>query len=284
MNKSAFLERLKTVFLVFLGAFLGTGLVTLVQANHDVNAIHACYSQPGSQSQSQNMQGQGNTGSVRIVSSQQDCSNGETHITWNIMGPQGLEGPQGLQGLPGPQGTDGSDGLSCWDTNANGIFDIAEDLNFDSIASALDCQGSQGEQGLPGLAASVQRFQQGGLGFDPVTPLGVWVDVPGASITGDFSAGQWKATYTGIMVMSGANGTGYVRIEVRPQSGTPFTFGDISLFRFQSVFPQSEVGTEMFMVQGLFNLPGGQVTIAPQVHINNPDWAIAGGSVLIVEQ
>jgi hypothetical protein len=311
VNKLAFLERLKTVFLVFLGAVLGTGLVTLVRANHDGNTIHACYSQPGSNSQSQNMQGQGNTGSVRIVSSQQDCSNGETHITWNITGPQGLPGlqgppgpqgvpglqgppgPQGLpgldgspgsQGLPGLDGTDGNDGLSCWDTNANGVFDTAEDLNFDSIASALDCQGPQGEQGLPGLAASIQRFQQIGLGMEPFVPLFAWADVPGAAMTGNFSAGQWKATYTGIIAMSGSNGTAYVRIEVRPENQTPFTFGDITLFRFQSVFPQSESGTEMFIVQGLFDLPGGQVTIVPQVYTGDPEWGLAGGSVLIVEK
>lgn len=82
-------------FLV-IGVLLTTvliGGVTWGFASHDTNTIHACVAQSGSQNQSQNMQGQGNAGSVRIVDSETDCRNGETHLTWNIIGPPGPPGP-----------------------------------------------------------------------------------------------------------------------------------------------------------------------------------------------
>jgi hypothetical protein len=63
-------------------------------------------------------------------------------------GPPGSQGPQGPQGLPGdigpqgPRGNDGTDGLSCWDSNGNGVKDADEDLNQDGSWDAADCQGS----------------------------------------------------------------------------------------------------------------------------------------------
>lgn len=43
------------------------------------------------------------------------------------------------------------EGLSCWDTNGNGIFDVAtEDHNGNGFADAGDCQGIQGIQGPVG--------------------------------------------------------------------------------------------------------------------------------------
>lgn len=103
---------MRLVLIVF-GVLLGAGMVTLVVANHDANTIHACVSQAGSPSQAQNMQGQGNVGSVRIVNSPADCGNQETPVEWNIVGPQGPPGPtgpQGPQGIQGPQGLPGEPG------------------------------------------------------------------------------------------------------------------------------------------------------------------------------
>ncbi len=54
-------------------------------------------------------------------------------------GPQGLQGIQGDTGPQGPQGVTGVDGLSCWDLNGDGIFDLEEDINTDGQANTADC-------------------------------------------------------------------------------------------------------------------------------------------------
>ena len=41
-------------------------------------------------------------------------------------------------------------GLNCWDVNGNGIQDPSEDINFDGVWDALDCQGAQGIAGPAG--------------------------------------------------------------------------------------------------------------------------------------
>lgn len=43
---------------------------------------------------------------------------------------------------PGPRGENGSNGLSCWDTNGNGIRDDAEDINSDGSWDSADCAGT----------------------------------------------------------------------------------------------------------------------------------------------
>lgn len=45
-------------------------------------------------------------------------------------------------GAPGVDGIAGTDGVPCWDLNANGEGDAAEDLNKDSIVDSADCNGS----------------------------------------------------------------------------------------------------------------------------------------------
>lgn len=44
----------------------------------------------------------------------------------------------------------GVDGISCWDTNANGECDGAEDVDGSGSCDAKDCAGPAGEPGLPG--------------------------------------------------------------------------------------------------------------------------------------
>ncbi len=52
-------------------------------------------------------------------------------------GPAGPEGPQGIPGIPGEPG---ADGIQCWDANANGVDDPAEDTNGDGAFNAEDCR------------------------------------------------------------------------------------------------------------------------------------------------
>ena len=68
-------------------------------------------------------------------------------------GPQGPQGPQGIQGDPGIAG---ADGVACWDLDASGACEAAEDINGDGACNSLDCKGADGAvgpagpQGLPG--------------------------------------------------------------------------------------------------------------------------------------
>lgn len=53
---------------------------------------------------------QKSSGAVRIVNSASSCTNNETVVTWNQVGPQGPAGPQGTQGIQGVQGPAGPTG------------------------------------------------------------------------------------------------------------------------------------------------------------------------------
>lgn len=81
----------------------------------------------------------------------------------NEVGPKGPQGPQGPGG--GPQGPAGQRGISCWDTNGNGINDSSEDVNGDGVVNGSDCQGPQGP-----TAASGPQGPQGPAG--PLGPIG----------------------------------------------------------------------------------------------------------------
>jgi hypothetical protein len=65
------------------------------------------------------------------------------------VGPEGPQGPVGPQGAPGPKGDQGEPGLSCWDTNGNGICDLEEeDINGDGVCDTKDCQGAGGSSDI----------------------------------------------------------------------------------------------------------------------------------------
>jgi len=72
-------------------------------------------------------------------------------------GEKGMQGEQGIPGVDGINGTDGADGINCWDLNGNGVPDITidetnEDINLDGVVDALDCQGTDGQNGVDGNA------------------------------------------------------------------------------------------------------------------------------------
>ena len=86
-----------------------------------------------------------------------------------LQGVQGATGYQGVQGATGPQGPSGADGISCWDTNGNGIWEGTEDTNGDGVFDPLDCQGVIGQTGPQG-ATGIQGAQgvQGPAGVDGI--------------------------------------------------------------------------------------------------------------------
>lgn len=78
----------------------------------------------------------------------QQGSTGQTGATGpaGSTGSQGPVGPAGENGAPGADGAVGSagrDGLSCWDSNADGVPQLSEDINGDGIFNTLDCVASQ---------------------------------------------------------------------------------------------------------------------------------------------
>jgi hypothetical protein len=66
----------------------------------------------------------------------------------------------------GEDGAPGLSGISCWDTNGDGINDAEEDINQDGEFNALDCQGLNGQDGEDGMDGS------DGEGFDEMSQFG----------------------------------------------------------------------------------------------------------------
>src|SRR5205823_7641512 len=94
------MKRLKnnrlTMICLFL-CFCAAALVVFVRVYaQSSNTIQGCYDNK--------------SGALRKVASPNDCSQKETPISWNIVGPQGPQGIQGPQGVPGPQGPAGPQG------------------------------------------------------------------------------------------------------------------------------------------------------------------------------
>jgi hypothetical protein len=61
-----------------------------------------------------------------------------------------LSVPYALHAKTASSGVPGADGIDCWDTNANGIDDLNEDINGDLAFNALDCKGNAGLTGPTG--------------------------------------------------------------------------------------------------------------------------------------
>ena len=98
-------------------------------------------------------------------------------------GPAGAAGPAGVQGATGPGG-----GLNCWDLNANGAGDPAEDINGDGAWNALDCQGVAGPTGI--LGNDGPTGPAGGVGpAGPVGPAGTQGPTGPRGIQGPTGAG-----------------------------------------------------------------------------------------------
>jgi hypothetical protein len=61
------------------------------------------------------------------------------------LGANGPTGPAGSDGTAGQNGASGANGAACWDTNANGLCDLAtEDSNSDGVCTIADCRGAPG--------------------------------------------------------------------------------------------------------------------------------------------
>ena len=60
-------------------------------------------------------------------------------LAFSVAGCEGDDGRDGADGADGIAGTPGADGVNCWDLDANGVGDPAEDLNGDGTVDVEDC-------------------------------------------------------------------------------------------------------------------------------------------------
>ncbi len=98
---------------------------------------------------------QKNNGQTRIVSSASDCRSSEVAVSWNVVGPQGLEGPAGPVGPAGPKGDDGAMGPqglpgSKGDKGDPGATGPQGPIGLTGPEGPQGEPGPQGEQGLKG--------------------------------------------------------------------------------------------------------------------------------------
>jgi hypothetical protein len=119
-----------------LAFLLGTVALQSVQSQSSV--IYGCY--------------QSNNGQLRIVAGPNVCSQNETAISWNVVGPVGPQGPQGLQGSIGPIGPQGVQGLmgTTGATGAQGPQGTTGATGAAGTTGPQGIQGVEGEQGAIG--------------------------------------------------------------------------------------------------------------------------------------
>jgi hypothetical protein len=80
-----------------------------------------------------------------------------------------LSVPYALYSKSSGGGTAGTDGVNCWDTNANGVNDAAEDINGDTFFNGLDCKGDSGVAGPAGTSGLGIQWL-GTFASPPTTP------------------------------------------------------------------------------------------------------------------
>lgn len=75
-------EKKHIVYFLSFALLFSTTVALWVTAQTTNQVIHACVAEANSNDRAQNVQGQANTGSVRIVGSEADCKNGEYYLSW----------------------------------------------------------------------------------------------------------------------------------------------------------------------------------------------------------
>lgn len=120
----------------------------------------------------------------------------------------------------GEDGAPGLSGISCWDTNGDGINDADEDINQDGEFNALDCQGLNGQNGQAG---------ENGEGFDELTQFGsITVNLSGTRPDGEAFEDSAVFKFAGLDGGFFDDGGNTMLIEEGPDF-TAYSFG---IFRF----------------------------------------------------
>ncbi len=126
-------RRLATIAIVAVLAF-SAGSVFVAYGNTPGKTYYGCI--------------KANGGTLYNVNTSADlaCKNGDTPVSWNEDGPQGLQGPAGLQGEQGPQGEQGIPGP----VGADGAAGPMGPQGEPGQAGPQGPQGIPGPQGMPG--------------------------------------------------------------------------------------------------------------------------------------
>lgn len=128
--------------------------VTNVLAQDDTTVFYACVNN--------------NSGAMKMVGSEQECSKNETKFSWNQVGPKGDKGDIGVKGEngdngetgpAGPQGIKGDIGLTG-SQGAQGEVGLNGDTG---IQGPKGDKGELGEQGLQGLKGELGSIGPQGL-------------------------------------------------------------------------------------------------------------------------
>jgi type VI secretion system secreted protein Hcp len=133
--------------IVALGA--GTAIAAGAIPSSD-GTIQGCYNNDG--------------GALRVIdTSNNECNEGETPLSWNQRGPQGATGPQGAKGDTGAQGPPGPPGPAGQDAGGSGdsgpsTSDIF--LKLDGVDGESTAKGYENQIGL--YAFSYGATQSGG--------------------------------------------------------------------------------------------------------------------------
>jgi hypothetical protein len=141
-------------------ALLVGGVAVIASIPDSAGMINGCY--------------KSSNGQLRVIdSATQQCASGETAISWNQVGRQGIQGPQGASGATGATGAIGA-------TGATGAAGVAGTPGANGAAGATGAQGAPGAAGADG-ATGPQGVQgpQGVPGLDNNT-VGV-TGVPGGT-------------------------------------------------------------------------------------------------------
>nr|WP_293296598.1 hypothetical protein [Allomuricauda sp.] len=123
----------------------------------------------------------------------------------------------------GEDGAPGLSGISCWDTNADGINDADEDINQDGEFNALDCQGLNGQDGEDGMDGT------DGEGFDEMSQFGsISLNLSGTRPDGEAFEDSAVFKYAGLDGDFPEGGGNTMII----QEGQDFTTYPFRIFRF----------------------------------------------------
>ena len=141
-------------------AILTLGLTNIVQAGTTPTTYYACVLNK--------------IGTIRMISSSQSCTQYETEISWNNVGPQGPQGPAGPVGPTGPQGSQGPQGPAGQD-GAQGP------------AGPVGPQGPAGPQGPSNGYSAFSYGSYGNLSSQPTQAVSL-INLPAGSYVVNASA------------------------------------------------------------------------------------------------
>jgi Collagen triple helix repeat (20 copies) len=204
----AFRRRWRAIIFAGSAAIVVTAGFAYAAIPDSNGVINACYR--ADKSNGKRDDDDDNKGQLRLVSSARDCKRGEKHISWNQVGPRGLQGEkgdtgakgdkgdtgaQGIQGPVGPTGAEGPTGAQgpTGETGATGEQGLKGDTGATGEQGPKGDKGDTGDRGPEGppgasggAGAAASLTSPNGLFKVQITNAGVVISGPGGSIHVDY--------------------------------------------------------------------------------------------------